>query len=224
MSSPMPVTELTLRRVRRDCARNAKGRPFISAFALFLALIGAGFTARYLDGDHHDFLIAGLILFAAAAGISLLGRLFALRMNKKLSSGEIRFIRSCVDDMKLDGADDEWGKVYLHFSLGPDGRYISRTSVRGDKVKLGEPYYLVLDKDRKGKLYVLAFYSAQEFQPDAQLRELLVRDVRLTGEQISREALQKRETRARLEKLTASHKECPASAKNEDSLPGDTSR
>ena len=179
--TPAPVKDLTLERVRKDCAREAKGRLFISFLALFLALVGAGFTARYLDGDHQDLLIAGLIFFAAAAVTGLSGRLFALPMNKKLSSGEIRIIRAQVDDTKLDHADDEWGKVYLHFSLGPNGRYVSRTSVRGNEVHLGDPYYLVLDTDRKGRSYVLTFYSARKFQPDAQIRELLARDVQWTG-------------------------------------------
>lgn len=213
-TAPTTVKDLTMKKIAQDGTRaimNCTGKAF---FGYFFGFIGLIFLVHFCsEPDDMELLIATIFTLAVSAAIFLWAWNSARQQRKRIFSGEIGFILSQVDHLKMDHVDDEYGKVYLHFSLGPEGRYVSRNSVRGDTVQIGDPYYLVLDRNRKGKLYVLSYYAAQQFRLDAQLRELLARDVQLTGEQISLQEVQERENRAGFEKMRAAAKERMATAK-----------
>lgn len=191
-------TLLTMERIAGDC-RIKRGSSNGWIFLILLICVEVFVFFRHgmqaLLNNWYVFLPGNLLCIF----FIVLARRKGRKLEKEILQGDIRLICSPLNDKEVEESldTDIPDTYYLLFNKdAQNGRYTYRTDSHFySRAVLGEEYYLVLRKDRKGKETPIYIYPAQTNPPDSQLREILARDAHLTGQTVTMEEERKAESR-----------------------------
>ena len=193
---------LTRERIARDCAK--KKRKAEGAWT-FLGLDAVTALGYGIFEGWSSFVGGYWVPCAAVAAVCLLVILLkawaSRKLEKRILSGDFYLVDSPLNEKIVESSvgEDASDTYYFYFNVTAFGaRYSYKTDyVHFSQHEKGELFYLILQKNRKGKEVPVFIYPAKDNPVDRELEEILKRDVHLTGEKISLDEEKNREIRQR---------------------------